>query len=1670
MEELDDVVTSTSVSESTVSVTVHKEDKTLMEDSGCEGQIERPLGGGDGGEIMVEVVGSDVFVDGVGGPGDDGDFGGKVGDDGLEKKELEREVGGFDGGDSGIGNLVPQKAGDSGGQVWDGRPEIGSGGLQEIPGLSGEQAHDVDSEEVGVVAVLSSGQTQLAVEEKTMDRVSEDSMLGGHASGQTQAVVEKATVMFEEEDMNCKDQVGGDDVMEAILPSSENDQSSEVARGHVGTDKDGTVHADAGFLDQQTIGAVEGESGEMNGEGISDSTVEVQKPNYVPDQTMSCSVEDQQMKEETAGKKTVNHGNLDVDSQLSPDVAVCGEPDPSNVQSLISNDNELSATDSKTSSSKQDVSTTDDKGGFASCSTDLPKVNFVTTCESAGKDAVVLEAPESPHQKVCVAGRGEDGAVHAVDGFLDQQTIGAVEGEGGVMHGEVISDSTVEVLKPDQTMLCSVEDQQMKDEMAGEKTVNHGNLDVDSQLSPDVTVCGEPDPSNVQSLKSNDIELRGTDSKTSSSKLDVSTTDDMGGILSCSSDLPKVEFVTTCESARKDVVVLEAPESSHQKVCVAGRGEDVGMDIEEVVEFRDEAPGLDALDGNLSCSAKDQHLMVEESDGRSENDVAHGRFEFSGKLTRTVDTGVIAAMDKGVVSKFEVETEMKDGQAIFDKLDSLNGDLHIAEDESFVQLDSGTSVMVAEGETPAIVEKNVSNSKMEFPDGDTCLQREEKLNPLTLGGSTEKVEVAQANASSASEQTAGGIQVKFSAIECQEISGAPASDAVDDNISLSGKEKDVDTVDGYKKDDIVGKDIPLGTEVGGPGPSILGINSDSLQENIYIQDEKQEAVAQLAETHIHEVDQDQIMDSLVIGEISNQETYRAILSDTVGEAAAGSQAAPNFVSFEGEGDPVSASVSDFSIPVPDGIQTSEVYEGSAKTSHLDGDQGTDTHVSDMVTSHELVSKTIEAKVESYKTDDNHMMHHQDSEEKVSNAGQEEVDKQYPDGEEVDSHREQTIEIEEHTNETDQSNELKLTTLEPGISVREHQFNYLLPPENEGEFSVSDLVWGKVRSHPWWPGQIFDPVEASEKAIKYQKKDCFLVAYFGDRTFAWNDATLLKPFRSHFSQIEKQSSSEAFHNAVSCALEEVSRRVELGLACSCIPRDANDKIESQIVENTGIRQESCRRSGVDKSTGVSFFEPDKLVEYTRALAQSPFGGVDQLELVIAKAQLSAFCHFKGYHQLSEYQFCAGLVESDADAPQLREVVEHAISVFEEGEQILSSKGKLESENESSHKHEHDLKDDIYPRKKERSLSELMGDMTYSLDGEDGPDGKLTSNLVSPSGRKRKAVDSVSDGSDKRVSIHAAKVSTASSPVPKPSFKVGECIRRVASQLTGSPSILKSNSDQPGVDVSPQTPENFQRAIISAECSSLDEMLSQLQLSARDPMKGYSFLTTIITFFSGFRNSVVLRQQYSERKNSSTGRPGSGRKRKTSQAVGGSPEEFDFDDVNDSYWTDRIIQNHSDEQLLHNGDNERGEHQLVAFEPDKSLKSGRRPHSRKRYSTANDEMAAEEPTEDIDEKKRALSPAELIMNFAEGNPAPSLMNLNKTFRRFGPLMESETEVDRETGRARVVFKRGSDAEVAFSSAGKFSIFGPVLVNYQLSYSPSIAYKPLPLAISEGQEDAT
>lgn len=41
------------------------------------------------------------------------------------------------------------------------------------------------------------------------------------------------------------------------------------------------------------------------------------------------------------------------------------------------------------------------------------------------------------------------------------------------------------------------------------------------------------------------------------------------------------------------------------------------------------------------------------------------------------------------------------------------------------------------------------------------------------------------------------------------------------------------------------------------------------------------------------------------------------------------------------------------------------------------------------------------------------------------------------------------------------------------------------------------MWGKVKSHPWWPGQIFDEALALPTVSETKRK-----GHFGDNTFGW----------------------------------------------------------------------------------------------------------------------------------------------------------------------------------------------------------------------------------------------------------------------------------------------------------------------------------------------------------------------------------------------------------------------------------------------------------------------------------------------------------------------------------------------------------------------------------------
>ncbi|KAK6283150.1 hypothetical protein POUND7_016975 [Theobroma cacao] len=374
----------------------------------------------------------------------------------------------------------------------------------------------------------------------------------------------------------------------------------------------------------------------------------------------------------------------------------------------------------------------------------------------------------------------------------------------------------------------------------------------------------------------------------------------------------------------------------------------------------------------------------------------------------------------------------------------------------------------------------------------------------------------------------------------------------------------------------------------------------------------------------------------------------------------------------------------------------------------------------------------------------------------------------------------------------------------------------------------------------------------------------------------------------------------------------------------------------------------------------------------------------------------------------------------------EEIEHTTPMDTVAEQISTGQETSKSQRSFFLKRKHNLRDGLYPSKMERTLSELMGETFYCPDIENGTDGIANRLPSSSSGKKRKAVDSFDDSVvlEGRKTISLAKVSSTTSHSPKPSFKIGECIRRATSPMTGSPLIpkgkLDGGSENPaadGYDVPFDNSEDAQRKRmnVTTEYSSLDELLPQLHLAASEPITSYSSFNNFISFFSDFRDSLVVDQL--------PGDKAGGKRKKSPNSIFGPPGTFEFEDMNDTYWTDRIVQNRSEEHPLHG--NGRGQYQIVPVELKKPLQKGRK--SRKRYSDVNHDLTAEKPPGCVDER----APAELVMNFSEITSVPSETKLNKMFKHFGPLKESETEVDRETCCARVVFRRSSDAEVAYNT---------------------------------------
>ncbi|KAL2500058.1 Tudor/PWWP/MBT superfamily protein [Abeliophyllum distichum] len=183
---------------------------------------------------------------------------------------------------------------------------------------------------------------------------------------------------------------------------------------------------------------------------------------------------------------------------------------------------------------------------------------------------------------------------------------------------------------------------------------------------------------------------------------------------------------------------------------------------------------------------------------------------------------------------------------------------------------------------------------------------------------------------------------------------------------------------------------------------------------------------------------------------------------------------------------------------------------------------------------------------------------------------------------------------------------------------------------EHGFIVGDLVWGKIRSHPWWPGQIYNPLDASKFAEKHShagQVGRLLVAFFGDGSCSWCLPSQLIPFVENFEEMSKDGSSKSFFNAVQRSVDEVGRLLELNLTCKCIPEELKVGFSRPLVANAGIK-DGVLVPEVDISRlSTPTYEPAELLARVRHIALAvSFGSM--IEFVVLKSWLSAFYRSRG----------------------------------------------------------------------------------------------------------------------------------------------------------------------------------------------------------------------------------------------------------------------------------------------------------------------------------------------------------------------------------------------------------------------------------------------------------
>ncbi|XVF60281.1 hypothetical protein PTKIN_Ptkin08bG0032700 [Pterospermum kingtungense] len=255
-----------------------------------------------------------------------------------------------------------------------------------------------------------------------------------------------------------------------------------------------------------------------------------------------------------------------------------------------------------------------------------------------------------------------------------------------------------------------------------------------------------------------------------------------------------------------------------------------------------------------------------------------------------------------------------------------------------------------------------------------------------------------------------------------------------------------------------------------------------------------------------------------------------------------------------------------------------------------------------------------------------------------------------------------------------------------------------------EFSAGDFVWGKIRSHPWWPGQVYSPSDASDYAVKVRQKGRFLlVAYFGDGSFTWCHPSQLKPFEENFEDMLNLSNSHNFLNALHASVDEIGRLVELKMTCSCVSEANCSGIDRPLGENAGIKEGVVVPDGGIRKLSI---EPEEILGKLKQCAQA-VSMSNMLECRVLKGWLSAFNRSMGRYQMQISELEDNAISLVVDMSEYNEAVAAPIRGPVEEEWISYCGGPKYGQCSQTLLRCMEISENgMYQKRKQKSLSEII----------------------------------------------------------------------------------------------------------------------------------------------------------------------------------------------------------------------------------------------------------------------------------------------------------------------------------------------------------------------------